>query len=199
MKRILVAYATHAGSTAEVAQVVADELGKAGFAVAVLPVGEVQAVDGYDGVVAGGPMILGWHRAASGFLRKHRLALEQVPLAAFVMAMSLTETGQREFGGVPVHLDDRLARPPVRPGRLSLKERYASLDNYLRPVLAASGGHKPVSIGVFAGRLEYGRLSPWAVVLVMLILKVTPGDRRDWATIRSWAAGLPRAFGLKPG
>jgi menaquinone-dependent protoporphyrinogen IX oxidase len=194
MKRILVAYATYAGSTVEVAQVVGEEIAKSGLQVDVLPLSAVNNLEAYDGVVLGGPMIMGWHRAALRFLAKHRGALQHIPLAVFVMCMSLTQTGEMSLGGVPVYVDEKLPKPPEQEGRLNFRERYARLANYVRPILLASDGVKPVSIGMFAGRLDYGRLKWWAVLFVMLIVQAPGGDRRNWTAIRSWAAGLPAAL-----
>jgi menaquinone-dependent protoporphyrinogen oxidase len=196
MKRILVAYTTFSGSTAEVAQAIGEEIAKSGLQVEVLPAAGVKSLEGYDGVVVGGPMIMGWHRPAQGFLKKHREALRGVPLAVFVTAMSLTKTADTSVDGVPVYLDARLPRPPETPGRLSLRERYARLPNYLRPILAAARPAKPVSIGLFGGNLEYGSLKWWAVLFVMVIIQAPAGERRNWSAIRSWASGLPAAFHL---
>jgi menaquinone-dependent protoporphyrinogen oxidase len=194
MKRILVAYATMAGSTVEVAQAIGEEIAKHGLQVDVLPLGEVKSLEAYDGVVVGGPMIMGWHRAALGFLKKHRAAFRRIPLAVFVMAMSLTQTGETSVDGVPVDVDEKLPKPPQTAGRLNFRERYARLANYIRPILRATRPVNPVKIGVFGGRLEYGRLKWWAVLFVMLIIQAPAGDRRNWAAIRSWAAGLPAAL-----
>jgi menaquinone-dependent protoporphyrinogen oxidase len=64
MKRILVAYATYAGSTVDVARAVAEEIAKSDVQVDLLPLSEAKNLAAYDGVVLGGPMIMGWHRAA---------------------------------------------------------------------------------------------------------------------------------------
>ncbi|MGW8227129.1 MAG: flavodoxin domain-containing protein [Anaerolineales bacterium] len=191
MNKILVAYATMAGSTLEVAQAVGEEIAKSGAQVEILPISEVKELKGYDGVVVGGPMIMGWHRQALGFLKKHRAALQEIPLAVFVMAMSLTKTGETNVDGVPIYLDEELPKPPVDETRLSFRERYSRLENYLRPIIKATRPAKPVSIGVFGGRLEYGRLKWWAVLFVMLVIQAPAGDRRQWETIRSWAGELP--------
>ncbi|GAG24195.1 unnamed protein product, partial [marine sediment metagenome] len=42
MNRILVAYATMAGSTVEVAQVVGEEIAKSGYQVDILPISEIK-------------------------------------------------------------------------------------------------------------------------------------------------------------
>jgi menaquinone-dependent protoporphyrinogen oxidase len=197
MNKILVAYATVAGSTAEVAQAVGEEIANSGYQVDVLPLTAVQDLAAYDGVVVGGPMIMGWHRTALRFLRKNRRALERTPLAVFVTAISLTESTETSMQGLPVTIDENLPKPPQQAGRLSFRERYATLSNYLRPILRATHPIKPVSIGVFGGRLEYGRLKWWAVLFVMLIIQAPAGDQRNWPAIRAWAAGLPAAFQLE--
>jgi menaquinone-dependent protoporphyrinogen oxidase len=185
-----------AGSTAEVARTVAEEIAQSGSQVDVLLISEIKNIEAYDGVVVGGPMIMGWHRAALGFLKKHRVAFRRIPLAVFVTAMSLTQTSEMSLGDVPVTVDEKLPKPPEKEGSLNFRERYARLSNYLQPILRAIHPAKPVSIGVFGGRLEYGRLKWWAVLFVMLIIQAPAGERRNWAAIRSWAAGLPASFQL---
>jgi menaquinone-dependent protoporphyrinogen oxidase len=197
MKRILVTYATMTGSTVEVAQVVAEEIAKCDVQVDVLPLSAVKELAVYDGVVVGAPMIMGWHRAALRFLRNNRAVLKHIPLAVFVMCMSLTQSGETSVGGVPVYVDEQLPKPPATAGRLRFRERYARLANYVRPILLASGGVKPVSIGVFGGRLDYGRLKLWAVLFAMLVIQARAGDRRNWTAIRAWAASLPAALQLE--
>lgn len=140
---------------------------------------------------------MGWHRAALGFLKKHRGAFQRIPLAVFVMGMSLTQTGETSVDGVPVWVDEKMPKPPEKEGRLNFRERYARLSNYIRPILTATRPVKPASIGFFGGRLEYGRLKWWAVLFVMVIIQAPAGDRRNWTAIRSWAAGLPAALRLE--
>jgi menaquinone-dependent protoporphyrinogen oxidase len=200
MSRILVTFATMAGSTAETAQAVAEEIFRSGAEVDVLPLHEVRTLEGYDGVVLGAPMIMGWHRDAQRFLKKHRAALERIPLAVFVLAMSLTgdknSTTGANFGGAEVCVDEKLPTPPKKPGSLSFKERYTSLGNYLRPIFKAA---HPVSVGVFGGRLEFGRLKWWAILFASLIIQAAPGDRRNWPVLRAWAAGLPEKLSITNG
>jgi menaquinone-dependent protoporphyrinogen oxidase len=197
MKRILVTYATMAGSTTEVAQAVGEELAMGGLDVDVKPINEIRSLEGYDGVVVGAPMIMGWHRDAARFLKKHREEFKRITLAVFVLAMSLTQTGETSLEGVPVFLDENLPKPPQKMGSLSFRERYARLSHYLQPILKATRPVKPMSIGVFGGRLEYGRLKWWAVLFAMLIIRAPAGERRNWPVIRSWAAALPAAFQLE--
>jgi menaquinone-dependent protoporphyrinogen oxidase len=186
---ILVAYASNSGSTAEVAKVIGEELAHAGAQVDVRPIGQVAPADlsGYDAVVVGAPMILGWHRDAERFVKANRSALSKVPTAIFITALRLTKTDDAPPEGVPVYVDPKLAKPPQKPGRLSLKERYARLNNYLGPVLKAAGPVRPVSIAFFDGRLDMRRLKFLQMLFIMLIVGAQPGDFRNWDAIRGWA------------
>jgi menaquinone-dependent protoporphyrinogen oxidase len=191
VKKILITYATLSGTTVEVAQAIGEEIEKTGRQVEVLPLEKVTSLEAYDGVILGGPMVMGWHRSALGFLRKHRKELSRIPLAIFVMAMSLTRTSEKSVNGVPLCIDDDLPKPPVKEGHLTFRERYANVANYARPILNAARPARPLSIAFFGGRLDYGRLAWWAVMFVMLIIQAPAGDKRNWPAIRAWAAGIP--------
>jgi menaquinone-dependent protoporphyrinogen IX oxidase len=190
MTAILVAYATNAGSTEEVAKAVAEELGKNGAQATVRRIDEVSSLEGYDAVVVGAPMIMGWHRGALAFLRRNRQVLGRAPLALFVTCMSLTRTGESSEKGIPVFVDEKLACPPRREGRLSLRERYATVTNYLAPILRAAPAVKPVSVAFFGGSLQYFKLKWWAVLFALLIIQAQPGDKRNWDAIAAWAGSL---------
>jgi menaquinone-dependent protoporphyrinogen oxidase len=187
---VLVTYATMAGSTAEVAKEVRDTLANQGLNVDLKPIEAVDHLEVYDAIVVGGPMILGWHREARRFLRKNRRALEELPFAVFTLAMSLTDTGINELDGTPIFIDEKLIKPPEQANKLSIRERYASVRNYARPILRSAGSRRPISIAFFGGRLNYGRLQWWAVILAMLLVRGQAGDRRNWDAIRRWTRGL---------
>jgi menaquinone-dependent protoporphyrinogen oxidase len=193
MTKILIAYVTNSGSTAEVAQLIAREIGQTGAQVDVLPIEEVSDLSSYQALVLGAPMILGWHRKALAFIRKQRVALQQLPLAVFVTCMSLTRSPETSIQGVPVFVDENLPQPPRDPGHLAFKERYSLVSNYLRPILRACPV-KPVSIGIFGGRLDFGHMQWWAMIFVILILQAQAGDKRNWPAIRAWAGNLPVMF-----
>jgi menaquinone-dependent protoporphyrinogen oxidase len=194
MKRILVAYSTNAGSTTEVAEAVRKNLEGPQVEVQLLPIEQVRDLNGYAGVVLGGPMIVGWHRRAARFFRARRRELARVPVALFFTALRVTrgqgDGGTRRDPGFPVLLDPRLLAEPARPGRLSFKERQTTVASYLHPVRAAIAAVRPVSAAFFAGKLDYGKLPFLHMLFVMLIIGARPGDSRDWELIASWARGL---------
>ncbi len=190
MPQILIAYTTNSGSTEDVARLLAEELTTPGSTAEARRLEEVTDLSPYQAVIVGAPMILGWHRAAQRFVKKHQEALSQKKVAYFMTAISLTQPAGQPEASVPVCLDPSLARPPKNPARLSLKERYASVSNYLNPALRAAPLVKPVRVGFFAGKLELFRLNLFQMLFVMLVIQAQPGDFRNWDFIRSWAAGL---------
>jgi menaquinone-dependent protoporphyrinogen oxidase len=95
---ILIAYATKHGSTREVADSLAAALNAHHFDVATFPAAEVDDLSPYNGVVVGGSLYTGrWHPDALDFLKRHRGALETVPVAVFAMGprtMDLKDVAQ---------------------------------------------------------------------------------------------------------
>jgi menaquinone-dependent protoporphyrinogen oxidase len=83
---VLVAYATHRGSTREVADAVATTLRAHGLQVDVRPAGEVAEVTSYDAVVLGAAIYMGrLHADARKLLKQQRDALATRPFAIFAM------------------------------------------------------------------------------------------------------------------
>jgi menaquinone-dependent protoporphyrinogen oxidase len=189
MKKILVTYATNAGSTAKVAEAVAAQLAKTAQ-VETLPFDKVTSLDNYSAVVLGAPMILGWHRGAQAFLKRNQAALSRIPLAIFITCMSLTKTCETSVAGVPIYVDEKLPVAPKKEGRLSFKENYSTVSHYMEPILKAAPLVKPVSVAFFGGSLQYFNLKWWAALFALLIIQATPGDKRNWAAIETWAGGL---------
>jgi menaquinone-dependent protoporphyrinogen IX oxidase len=133
-------------------------------------------------------MILGWHRAAASFVKKHQQALRRVPVAYFITAMSLTQVNDDHMGIAPTYVDPGLAKPPKNAKRLSLRERYTAVTNYVSQPLKAAPLVKPVSIGIFGGKLEIYRLKLLQMLFVLLILRAQTGSLHNWPAIRQWAA-----------
>jgi menaquinone-dependent protoporphyrinogen oxidase len=83
---VLVAYATKAGSTREVAEVVARTLREHGLEADLRPVEEIGTLEPYGAVVLGTALYTGRvHKAARRFLRSHHEQLTERPLAVFAM------------------------------------------------------------------------------------------------------------------
>ena len=84
MSRVLVAYGSRHGSTAEIAEAIAATLREAGLAVDCRKAGEVDSLDGYDAVVLGSAVYMRrWRRAARRFLDRFAGDLRERPLWVF--------------------------------------------------------------------------------------------------------------------
>jgi menaquinone-dependent protoporphyrinogen oxidase len=165
--KILVTYASRAGSTAGVAEAVGRTLAEGGAQVDVLPVDDVVDLSPYGAVVVGSAIQdKRWLPEAMQFMQAHRKELSERPFAAFLVCMTL-----------------------AMPGR----EKYRdSVKSWLDPVRAMAG---PVSEACFAGALDIGKipsLSDRLKFRLSVLLGVwKEGDHRDWNAIRAWAESLP--------
>ncbi len=77
-RKVLVAYASKAGATAEIAEAIGQELSAHGHDVDITDVAQVHWLDPYDAVVLGSAIYLRrWRPAAARFLRDHVAELRQ--------------------------------------------------------------------------------------------------------------------------
>ena len=188
--RALLVCATRHGSTREVADAVAEEL-RATFAeVDVHEARSAPSPAGYDAVVVGGPMIMGWHKDARKYLKRHRDQLDAVPFAVFVTAASLTEDGVDAVQGMPIVKDPWLVKKPKNADKLSRKERYALPRHYVGDILKECSPARPRSVALFAGSLDLTTMNVFEKLFVLLVIGATPGDGRHFEFVREWAAGL---------
>jgi menaquinone-dependent protoporphyrinogen oxidase len=190
-RRVLVVYATKYGSTAQVAETVAEELRAAGCQAEARAVGDAASAAGFDAVVVGGPMIFGWHKEALKWVKAGHDGLAAVPVAYFITAASLTDDGSSAVDGVPFYKDTWLAKKPGRPDKLSYRQRYALPSHYLGEVLKKTTPVRPRQAAFFAGALDLTKMSIFAKLFVMLVIGASPGDGRHWDAVREWARALP--------
>ena len=191
MGKTLIAYTTNSGSTTEVAQEIAAELVKKGQTVDVLRIEDIPSLDAYERVILGAPMIIGWHRAALAFIKRHKEDLAGKQVAYFCTAMSLTSLAGEQHGSAQVFVDPELAKDPAHSPRFSFKEHFTTIGHYIGPIAKAAPRVHPVSIAFFGGKLELFKLVWYQALFVTLVVGAQPGDRRNWQAIRQWAAGLP--------
>jgi menaquinone-dependent protoporphyrinogen oxidase len=133
--RLLIAYASRYGSTAEVAQAIARALRTQSWSVDVVPVAQVTAVDGYDAVIVGSAVRFGtWLDEALAFLRRHRTTLAARPLAFFTLHMqaAASDAGRAQQAAytsaaraIAVPRDEAFFLGALQLGRLSFLDRMA--------------------------------------------------------------------------
>ncbi|HRW08966.1 MAG TPA: flavodoxin domain-containing protein [Caldilineaceae bacterium] len=162
---VLVAYATQAGSTQEVAEAVAARLREDGLTVDLQPMRAVQSVAGYRAVVLGAPLYMfRWHKDAKRFLARHRAGLAERPVAVF--ALGPFEDKAEDWQGVRAQLDKELTKFPWLT---------------------------PADITIFGGKFDPAKLG-FPYTLIPALRRIPVSDIRDWVVIRSWADALAAKF-----
>jgi menaquinone-dependent protoporphyrinogen oxidase len=164
--KLLVAYASRFGSTAEVAKAIAEVLSQKGATVETLHVKNATDLNGYDAVIVGGAIHYDkWMAEAAAFVTTHEEALSALPVAYFFTCLTLSKQSEKA-------------------------ERQAMA--YAAKLCALVPQVEPVDVGRFAGVLSYGRLPFFLRLLakgVFSLLGVKEGDYRDWDAIHAWAKG----------
>jgi menaquinone-dependent protoporphyrinogen oxidase len=162
-KKILITYATKAGSTVEIAAVIGETLSKRGFAVDVKPVSENPALDGYQAALMGSAIRMGsWLPEAVEFVRKNQSVLNQLPTSIFTVHM--LNAG-----------DDETSRAARQAYTAPVRELLPSVDEVF-----------------FKGRLDYKTLSFLDRLIAKAVETPDnpPGDFRDWNQIRDWSQSI---------
>ncbi len=170
--KILVTYASRTGSTAEIAEAIARTLTEGSAQVDVLPMQAVKDLDSYRAIVAGSAIRKSkWLPEAVQFIRVHQSTLIHKPFAMFTVCITLA---------------------------MGTGEQYRSaVQGWVAPVRSLV---RPLSEGLFAGRLDFSKLPfDWDTFLfrISVALGIFPrGDHRDWNAIRVWAESLKPMLGL---
>ena len=131
--------------------------------------------EAYDAVVIGAPMIMGWHKDATRFLKRNASALANRPTACFATAASLTQMLDQP-GAVPLFCDPWLVKAPRRADHLTYKERYTSPDHYLRDIIGERTDVRLVGIALFGGSVDLTAMNILEKLFVLAIVGAKPGD-----------------------
>lgn len=160
--KVLVAYASKYGATAEIAGKIGEVLRGADLEADVMEANCAGDPTQYTAVVLGSAVYIGsWRKEAATFLKANELKLTGLPVWLF----SSGPTGE----GDPVALTKGWRFPEK-----------------LQPI---ADSIKPRDIAVFGGAIDTKKLNlieRWMIKNV----KAPAGDFRDWTAITAWAAGI---------
>jgi len=163
--KILVAYATKYGSTAEVAEAIAKSLEKNKAEVHLLPLNKVRSLSGIDAVLMGAPFYMfRWHTDAILFLSRFNGKLQKVPTAVF--ALGPFHDVESEWQEIRGQLDRELARFPW---------------------------FQPIEVKLFGGKFDPVSLT-FPFNMIPALKELPASDIRDWAAIGEWAQTVHEKF-----
>ncbi|MEQ9030681.1 MAG: flavodoxin domain-containing protein [Aggregatilineales bacterium] len=173
--KILVTYASLAGSTVGVAEAIGKTLAtNTGEEVDVLPMETIDNLSAYSAVIAGSAIRMdNWLPEAMQFVKQHQQELSQKSFAVFVVCLAMAVKNER-----------RLAKAKV------------TATGYMQPVRELVP--TTISEGLFAGVLDLSKLPmryrvPFRVATLTGLFK--EGDYRDWNAIHEWADDLATKIG----
>jgi menaquinone-dependent protoporphyrinogen oxidase len=164
--RILVTYASRTGSTAEIAEAIGKTLAQHNASVDVLPMHDVKDLVPYSAVIVGSAIRRArWLPEAMKFTQDHRAELARKRVATFTVCITLAMSNSDQY-------------------RQAVRAWIAPVHTHV----------KPISEGLFAGRLDFAKL-PFNFDTLKFRLVVALGifpkdDRRDWQAIHAWAESL---------
>jgi menaquinone-dependent protoporphyrinogen oxidase len=158
--RILVAYASLCGSTAEIAEAAGHVLSAKGADVSVCDVADVTDVESYDAVLLGTAIRMGRPvKSMRTFIRQHAEDVAARPNAVF------------SVGATPKE------RTP---------HAIAEASHFVAPLVSAVA---PLSVALFAGKIDPSQLPlPWRALIEHAEpgSRLSAGDWRDWDAIDRW-------------
>jgi menaquinone-dependent protoporphyrinogen oxidase len=167
MNKILVTYTSATGTTAEIAQIIGEEISGENGKVDVLEAKAINDLSLYHAAVVGTGIRYGRvYRNTLTFLNKHQATLSQIPLAYFIVCTTVRDKSE---------------------------ESQTLLAFYEKQMRAKAPLAQPVDVGIFAGKVEPETL-PLLPRLIVRALKSEEGDFRDWDTIREWASSITPAL-----
>lgn len=174
---VLVAYATRHGATAGIAERLAAGLCDNAIPAVPLSVDEVRDVRAYDAVVLGGAAYLfHWHKDATSFARRNRVALRERPVWLF------------SSGPLGTDLVDKAGRDVIETCRPREFEHLSALVR-ARGERVFFGAHDPDARPVTLGEHVFA-MFPRATSTLPV------GDFRDWQAIDAWAGEIAAALAV---
>lgn len=175
-KKILILYASFHGSTAQIAEFMADLLNKGGTSASVKSIKDEVDFSSYHGIVMGAPIHRGkWMVEAIDFVDKYREQLDQQHFACFYTCMS------------------KAKQPPSEDTIEDLAAYQAAITD-LFPNLSHS------HIGSFAGMVDFEKCNLLTKLVLWWIMNrngLKGGDYRDWKAIGNWLSGIKNMWDLK--
>jgi len=168
--RILVVFASRAGSTKGIAEFIGEKLKESGAEAEVRPVGSAENLPGYDAFVIGSALYqYHWLKNAKDFLSRNRSVLASKPVWLF-------------------------SSGPTGPSRTDKKGRVLLEVSGPKEIGDLREWVKPRDHKVFFGAFFPDRVTGAMGWFARMVPKDQTGDFRDWKAIEAWAQEIASAL-----
>jgi menaquinone-dependent protoporphyrinogen oxidase len=162
-KKVLISYASRCGSTGGVAEAIGQVLCEMGASADIRLVGNVNDLRAYHAVIVGSAIRRGkWFPEAVGFVKDNQDILGRLPIAYFVVCLTMKD---------------------------NTAENRSTVMAYLDPVRKEAPKIQPVAVGLFPGALDFDKLS-FVEKTVLKAKGASEGDYRDWPAVKAWASAV---------
>jgi menaquinone-dependent protoporphyrinogen oxidase len=162
--RVLLTYATRAGSTIEVADTIALAIANNGYLVDIMHIDNVQSLSDYSTIIIGSAIRMGnVTPEVKKFVEAQRIELQSIPTAYFITCLTLKD---------------------------DTPENRETVKAYLAPLREMV---EPFAEGYFAGKMDYSKLKPFSRFIAKRVAKAPEGDFRNWGEIKAWGEPLLKA------
>ena len=178
--RLLVAYGSSFGTTAEQALWIGEAAAQAGYAVRVAPVETAPRADGFDAVILGSAIRSSkWLPQVVDWAADNRAALAGTPCALFDASMGVA--------GILQETPDQRLSP----------DQIAQMDRYRAELVQAVPALAQASLTHLPGCLDYELLSPMMrIVFPLAARSVFSGDFRNREMVTAYAATSLHGFAV---
>jgi len=162
-KQVLISYASRCGSTGGVAEAMGQALCGMGASADIRLVANVNDLSPYHAVIVGSAIRRGkWLPEAVGFVKDNQDILGRLPIAYFVVCLTMRD---------------------------NTAENRSKVMAYLDPVRKEAPKIQPVAVGLFPGALDFGKLS-FMDTMMLKAKGASEGDYRDWPAVKAWASAV---------
>ncbi len=139
MKKVLVLYASKAGSTKEVAEFIGQEMTKSGAQVFVAEAEKNIDPSAYNAVIIGSPIYMGkWLSEARDYLKLHEKILKNKPTAIFFTCLSMSDPAKKNEAEKYLAEEKKLINP-ILVGKFAGKMDSSKLSFFYRMIAKIVG------------------------------------------------------------
>jgi menaquinone-dependent protoporphyrinogen oxidase len=172
--KVLVAYGSKYGATAEIAEKIGEVLREAGLAVDVMSADQAGDATTYNAFIIGSGVYMGqWKKDAVNFVLANEKALAEKPVWIF----SSGPTGETE----------------------KVENAFMNEANLPKKLLDVAARIKPRGIVIFKGAVQSEKLRGFTKWIIKRVEnskeETTLGDFRDWPAITAWAKQIAASLG----